>query len=154
MKTLRSRTELVTGALICAVLMFAGWNWIVRASVLSFGPPDAVYLSTAKAGPGDTIQVHFRDVTWYRLCKSETIMSFQPKNGLRFDFPVHQTSTPMTTGKIPPKSRALTLPVALDASQYGAGIVSGHVRSSCWPVEGLPIVTPLPDMALEIVRRG
>jgi len=149
----RTRIEMVTAVLISGVVLFGAWNWVVRASVLSFGPPEAVWLGQKSVSPGEKIIIHFDQIIWYRLCRSETIMTFQPKSGApRVDFPVHHTSVPADTGKLPPKTRSIVVP-NIEDNQYGPGIVSGHVSSSCWPFEGLPIIAPLHDMPLELVRK-
>lgn len=149
----RTRIELATVLLAVGVISFGLWNWVVRASALSFGPPEAVWLGQKSAAPGESVMVHFDSVTWYRLCRSETHMSFQPKNGPRLDFKVHQTSTPAATGKMSPKSRPLEIPQSIEPNQYGPGMISGHVSSGCWPFEGLPIIAPLPDVPFELVKR-
>lgn len=140
-------------AFVCGLMLLTTWHWVIRAPAVNYGAPGSVYFTPGKGAPGDRIAMHFNDVTWYRSCPSKLYTYFQPAKGKRIDLPVHEVSYPVKTGKLPGKARVFTIPAPVDDGQYGKGVVGGHVDSACWPFEGLPVSTNLPDVPLEIVRR-
>ncbi len=151
--TIPKALKFPAAASIVVLSLLTLWHWVIRAPAIDYGGEGSVYFAPNKAPPGDQIAINFSDITWYRLCPSKLYTYWQPAKGKRLDLPVHEVSYPVKTGKLPAKPRPFTVPTPLEDSQYGKGVVGGHIDSACWPFEGLPITANLPDVSLEILRK-
>ena len=122
--------------------------WVFdRSPVIDYGPPGSVYLTPTEVSPGDTIEIHFDHVTWYRNCPLFFRYYIIDSAGRRSDYEPHHTH-PAKLGLVEPKWREFHVPNL----PKGEARVYAWANAECLPLGyWWPISTPLlPAMRLVV----
>jgi hypothetical protein len=101
------------------IVLVALWQFVIKRDFLSYGPPEKSYLSPTIVKAGDSIEVCFDDIEWYRIPYSATVKQYyicnrRTRNGTvipyRFDMESHAVNYPSSPQHLPPKCRVIAHP--------------------------------------------
>lgn len=128
------------GVVFFALFTISSWWLFSRSPVLDFGDIKADCNFIEAASPP---QVHLCDITWIRLCKSETQQRFTGSDGIE-RITVHPIKMADQPGVIKAKARTLEMPAHLPKGPYH---VKMFALSECSFLDKMtPITAKMPEL--------
>ena len=151
-------TLAVVGFAVLLLLGVVVRQWVfVPSMVVSYGDPDDTFFRPAKATEGSTVELCFKKITWYRLCKGTVATHLTPFKGYRLDLDLHPISTPDVAEQLPPKCRPWTVPILGPYREAGIATVGGVASFECvdpFPFNmNDPVRIKFPSVKIDIQKR-